>query len=423
MTLGVSPKVGFCQNSFVMAPTQKEQIERLAKENADLKDKVNSLTETVNQLKTTVELLNVSHGETVVRVEAVEENLCLVKSEQKELEHDLTSTMLRLEGQQMYSRKQTLLLTGSAVALPVRGEDTRDVALQLISTYLGITGINKGDISACHRLKNPKVILVRFSHMDDSDRIYRARTKPKRRGLLIFESLTTERLSVIEMIKALKNDNSSPVLSYFTQAGKIFIRTSESRDVKPIEIPFGCGPEQIRELCAGRAVNPPEVAIRDQFRAVHGRGSAGGSDLVGSGSRGGAWVTVGRGRVRDSRGPPHKSAQPSQVQAVSAGGGRPVGSHPGGGLSGASGGPSSGGTRGVSGSGVPQGVDPHPSGLSEGRPAQGTSVVPSAAGTVGPTHPEGGPSRGPAPSNLIAGPVQGTSSGGVPAQQAGSTSS
>ena len=41
-----------------MAPTQKEQIERLAKENADLKDKVNSLTETVNQLKTTVELLN-----------------------------------------------------------------------------------------------------------------------------------------------------------------------------------------------------------------------------------------------------------------------------------------------------------------------------------------------------------------------------
>ena len=237
----------------------------------------------------------------------------------------------------MYSRKQTLLLTGSAVALPVRGEDTRVVALQLISTYLGITGINKGDISACHRLKNPKVILVRFSHMDDSDRIYRARTKPKRRGLLIFESLTTERLSVIEMIKALKNDNSSPVLSYFTQAGKIFIRTSESRDVKPIEIPFGCGPEQIRELCAGRAVNPPEVAIRDQFRAVHGRGSAGGPDLVGSGSRGGAWVTVGRGRVRDNRGPPHKSAQPSQVQAVSAGGGRPVGSHPGGGLSGASG--------------------------------------------------------------------------------------
>ena len=63
-------------------------------------------------------------GETTVRVEAVEDNLCKVKAEQIELGQDLTLTMLRLEEQQMYTRKQTLLLTGSAVELPARGEDT-----------------------------------------------------------------------------------------------------------------------------------------------------------------------------------------------------------------------------------------------------------------------------------------------------------
>ena len=45
-----------------MAPTQREQIERLASENADLKEKVNTLTETVSQLKAALDLLSVQHG-------------------------------------------------------------------------------------------------------------------------------------------------------------------------------------------------------------------------------------------------------------------------------------------------------------------------------------------------------------------------
>ena len=155
-----------------MPPSNKDQIDRLAKENSALKERVDSLTETVDQLKSALEHLSISHGETNVRVEAVEENLCSVKSEQKELERDLTATMLRLEGQQMYSRKQTLLLTGSAVEMPVRGEDTRDVVLKLLSTYLGVEDVTKNDLSACHRLKNPKVILVRFIHLGNSDHVY-----------------------------------------------------------------------------------------------------------------------------------------------------------------------------------------------------------------------------------------------------------
>ena len=369
-----------------MPPSQKEQLERLSAENASLKEKVDSLTETVEQLKSAIELLNVSHGESVVRIEAVEDNLCNVKADQKELEHDLTSTMLRLEGQQMYTRKQTLLLTGSAVEMPTRGEDTRDVVLKLLSTHLGVTDVNKSDISACHRLKNPKVILIRFTHLNNSDRVYRARTKPKRPGLLIFESLTTERLSVIEMLKSLKDDPRSPVLSYFTQAGKIFIRTSENRDVKPIEIPFGFGVEEIHELCAGRRVDPTDAAIRDQFRAIHGRGSYDGSREPAGGSPQvrNPWVTVKSNRNRANRGAPPPPGRAAHGRGDS-GGGHSRDPHQAQG-----GGASSGGTRGAGEGG----------GLGSQQP--GGSSVTHSVGGVGDAPADDGPSQassGPQPSS------------------------
>lgn len=372
-------------------PTQKDQIERLAKENSVLKERVDSLTATVDQLKSALEQLSMSHGETNVRLEAVEENLCTVKAEQKELEQDLTTTMLRLEGQQMYSRKQTLLLTGSAVEMPVRGEDTRDVVIKLLSTYLGVTGVNKSDISACHRLKNPKVILVRFIHLGNSDRVYRARTKPKRPGLLIFESLTTERLSVIEVLKTLKNDRRSPVLSYYTQAGRIYVRTSESRDVRPIEIPFGCGPEQIRELCEGKKVTLSNVVVRDQFRAIHGRGAGNGqgrSNLSDHSSRPpNPWVPVSR-RNQSTRVPP-SSGGPNAGQV-----GRTSGAGP-------SGGPSQrGGAEGQSAHGTqPSGEGDERAGGThsrEGSPvgrSNGEEHDGAATGGAAPASPEDPPSH------------------------------
>ena len=164
------------------------------------------MAERVSKLETALQLAletcGARHSEACIRVESVEENLCQLTEGHQELQYDQASLMLKLEAQQMYSRKQTLLLTGPAVGPPTRGEDTRGIVLGLLNRHLGLSGLQPADICACHRLKNPKVILVRFSHLDHSDRVYHARTKPKLRGLLIFESLTAERLFVIDMIKA-----------------------------------------------------------------------------------------------------------------------------------------------------------------------------------------------------------------------------
>ena len=304
-------------------PTQAEMIKRLTAENAELMSKYDVMAERVSKLEAALqaalETCAAQHNEAFTRVESVEENLCQLTDAQQELQYDQASIMLRLESQQMYSRKQTLLLTGPAVEPPSRGEDVRGTALRLLNRHLGITDLHPRDISACHRLKNPKVILIRFTNLDHCDKVYRARTKPKLRGLLIFESLTAERLSVVNMIKALKDEGNPHVLSYYTQGGKIYVRTSEDKNVRPVEIPFGLNQHQIKELCEGAQVSPTAVAVRDQFRAVN---SGSNSIQRPSSSRTNTWtlVTYRKQQTKSAaRGgvDPHQRPQPSAAQSHS----------------------------------------------------------------------------------------------------------
>ena len=148
-----------------MPPSQKEQIEKLSAENCELRQLVQKLTDRVGNLESSLAELRVHQSEATVRIEAVEENLCEVKSIQQEQQDDQASMLLRLEAAQMYSRKQTLLIIGPAVGGATRGEDVRSYAIQLLSEYLGINNLQPQHISACHRLKNPKVILIRFTLM------------------------------------------------------------------------------------------------------------------------------------------------------------------------------------------------------------------------------------------------------------------
>ena len=252
-----------------MAPTQKEQIEKLSAENSELRNLVGKLTERVDKLEASLEVLTSNQDETLTRLEGVEDNLCQVTSEQLELQRDQADLAVRLEAQQMYSRKQTLLLTGQAVEPQARGENIRQYVIHLLKEHLGITGIQPHDICACHRLRNPKVILVRFVALDDAERVYRERTKPKKRGLLVFESLTSERLSTISVLRDLKKAANSSVHSYYTQGGRIFVRTSENKEVKPTEIPFGASKQQIKDLCTGKQVTITPMDIRDHVRQAN----------------------------------------------------------------------------------------------------------------------------------------------------------
>ena len=252
-----------------MAPSQKEQIEKLSAENSELKNLVAKLTERVDKLEASLDTLTSNQDETLTRLEGVEDNLCQVTSDQLELQQDHADLAVRLESQQMYSRKQTLLLTGQAVEPQTRGENIRHYVIHLLREHLGITDIQPHDICACHRLRNQKVILVRFVALDDAERVYRGRTKPKKRGLLVFESLTAERLTTVNVLRDLKKAGDASVFSYYTQGGSIFVRTSEIKEIKPTEIPFGASKQQIKDLCTGKKVTISPLDIRDHIRLVN----------------------------------------------------------------------------------------------------------------------------------------------------------
>ena len=278
----------------------------------ELKATIADLTERLTKVEASQNHQSIQQSEAYERIEAVEDNLCSLAAEQLTLSTDQTNMMLRLEAQQQYSRKQTLLVTGDAVKMPEQGEDTRKYVLRLLNIHLGITDLAVQDITACHRLKNKKVILVRFLDQTDSDRVYRARYKPKQRGLILFESVTQERISILNNLKELKAEPNTPILSYFTQAGTILVRTSPDRDVRAIEIPFGLTKGQIMDLCAGGKVAPTPVSVREHFRSVHG-GIPQGSTTANS------WNTAGskrgkRGRY-SHRGPTGAEGRPNNDQA------------------------------------------------------------------------------------------------------------
>ena len=92
-------------------------------------------------------------------------------------------------------------------------------------------------------------------------RHYRQRMSPKKRGLLIHESLTNERLAVIRILQKLhRSRETSPFASYHTSMGRIFIRLNDPArpgSFKTLELHVGVTESEILDICGRRGAGPP----------------------------------------------------------------------------------------------------------------------------------------------------------------------
>ena len=149
-----------------------------------------------------------------------------------------------------------------------------------------------------------------------TDRVYRARTKPKKRGIIVFESLTAERLAMVNNLKVLKQGQGSNILSYYTQTGKVLVRTSENKETKPLEVPVGSTKDQIRDICRGKKVVLSSTDVLNQFRKIHGGNQS--SDRTDPNSNAGAWQTFTSRRTK-ARGADGSASNgnPSQTESRS----------------------------------------------------------------------------------------------------------
>ena len=152
--------------------------EKLREENSDLRKEVESLRGVVGSLEQELRTLSIIVSENIERREAVETSLVAVEQNYTDLLENQRKMSTAIELQAQYSRKNTLLLTGSAIPTFVQGEITRQIVVGLLREYLGLE-VHLRAITACHRLSNRSTILVRFADLDERMAVYRQRMSPK----------------------------------------------------------------------------------------------------------------------------------------------------------------------------------------------------------------------------------------------------
>lgn len=234
---------------------QKESIDDLKIKQTLLEGKVEELQRTVTHLTDELQSLHILHQETVAGHAHVERVLETVLEENQKLAQREEANARKLEMLEQYSRKYTLILTGRAVPTFQKDEDIRRVTLRLLNEYLGIT-LTRESITACHRLHSKGTILLRLADLDERMKIYMKRTKPIRHGLLVFESLTSERMGVIKMLKSMRAASTCPFHSYFTFRGVVFLKVRDTD--KPIEVDIGTTEDQIVKICRGERPEKPK---------------------------------------------------------------------------------------------------------------------------------------------------------------------
>lgn len=244
-----------------MAPrtSHKENIGDLKIKCASLESKVEVLQKTVLELTSDLQSLHHLHEESIAGHAHFERILESLRHENEQPAQREAETARRLEQLEQYSRKYTLILTGKAVPPHQKDEDIRRVTIRLLYDHLGIN-INRDAITACHRLQAKGSILLRLADLDLRMHIYAKRTKPTRRGLMVFESLTSERLAIIRLLKSMKDEPNCPFHSYFTFRGLIYLKFREND--RPVEIVVGTVRDQILQICKGERLVLGSQGIR-----------------------------------------------------------------------------------------------------------------------------------------------------------------
>lgn len=108
---------------------------------------------------------------------------------------------------------------------------------------------------------------MRFIDLDLRQAIYHRQTKPIKKGLWIYESLTKSRIGLEQTLQEMKEEGSCPVSNYYTPNGNVFVM-DQGWD-RPFQVDVGCTPSDVKETCA----NPSQHSNRRGVRAMEGQGN------------------------------------------------------------------------------------------------------------------------------------------------------
>ena len=153
-----------------------------------------------------------------------------LKTENKKLWEEIAKVDRNLDEVEQYNRKTSLIL-GGAFPEGVEGEtpsETRETVKKIIKEKLNVD--MKGEIVACHRLRNKKRVIVKFQDYDDREAVYQAKFdqggQPGEK-ITVHENLTEKRAKMITMLEEMRKRKE--VLNYHTRNGNIMARNSAEK--------------------------------------------------------------------------------------------------------------------------------------------------------------------------------------------------
>ena len=163
------------------------------------------------------------------------EEMQILKEENKKLKKQMVEMIATVDDIEQYSRKDSLILGGGGFPEVPEGkfeapEETREVTKKVIEEKLGVK-LN-GNISACHRLRNNRRVIIKFQDLDDRNAVYQAKFDQNNQGqgkrIVIHENLTAKRAKQIQVLGDMWEKNE--IANYHTRNGMIMARkTKEQR--------------------------------------------------------------------------------------------------------------------------------------------------------------------------------------------------
>ena len=167
------------------------------------------------------------------------EEILVLKEENEKLKKQIMEMGRKMDEIEQYSRKDSLILSGGGIPEVQSGkheapEETREIAKKVIEEKLGVK-LN-GQISACHRLRNNRRVLVKFQNSEDRSAVYESKFRQSEvthgDRITIHENLTAKRAKQVQVLGDMWEKGD--IVNYYTKNGVIMAR--KTRDQKYVAI-------------------------------------------------------------------------------------------------------------------------------------------------------------------------------------------
>ena len=158
-----------------------------------------------------------------------DQKICALTSEVSQLKKHVSKLEEKIDDQEAYERRDTLILSGNAVPVHSVGENCANVAKEIIQKEFQLV-VSSNDISVSHRLgrkptnqrPDKRNIIIKFCRRDTKSDVLAASRRVKSPNLYANESLTPTRQSISYALRKAKREFPEIINGTSTSDGKVY---------------------------------------------------------------------------------------------------------------------------------------------------------------------------------------------------------